>query len=166
MRFQRSARHFQFCIFAFVTFAVLAAAAAVPNLSRFQDASGDVATYAVGAIDSDNPFFQSLGTNGRSCGTCHLVSDGLGLSSASAAARFASTAGADPLFADVDGANCSGVLRDDASAHSLLVNHGLIRVSLPVPDNVQFTVETVYDPYGCADTVDNSTGKRMLSVYR
>jgi len=166
MRFQLSARQFQFCIFACVALAALTAAAAVPNLSKFQDASGDVATYTIGAIDSNNSFFQSLGTNGRSCATCHLVSDAMGLSSASAAARFASTGGADPLFADVDGANCSGVSRDDASAHSLLVNHGLIRVALPVPDNAQFTVETVYDPYGCADTVDSSTGKRMLSVYR
>src|SRR5512138_423622 len=141
MRFQRSARQFHFCIFAFVGLAVLTAGAAVPNLSRFQDASGDVATYNTsGAIDSNNPFFQSLGTNGRSCATCHLVSDALGLSSASAAARFASTTGSDPLFADVDGANCSGVSRGDASAHSLLVNHGLIRVALPVPDNAQFTL--------------------------
>jgi hypothetical protein len=88
------------------------------------------------------------------------------LSSASAAARFASTGGSDPLFADVDGANCAGVSRGDASAHSLLVNHGLVRIALPVPDNAQFTLQTVYDPYGCADTVDSSTGKRMLSVYR
>ena len=166
MRFERSARQFQFCIFAFITLAGLTAAAAVPNLFMFQDASGAVATYTVGAINSNNPFFQSLGTNGRSCGTCHLVSDALGLSSASAAARFASTGGFDPLFADIDGANCSRVSRGDASAHSLLVNHGLLRVALPVPDNAQFTVETVYDPYGCADTVDRSTGKRMLSVYR
>ena len=101
--------------FAFIALAVLTAAAAVPNLFRFQDASGDVATYTVGAIDSNNPFFQSLGTNGRSCAICHLASDAMGLSSASAAARFASTGGTDPLFADVDGANCSGVSRDDAS---------------------------------------------------
>ena len=167
MRFQASARQFQFCIFAFVSLAVLTGAAAVSNLFRFEDTSGDVATYdTAGAIDQNNPFFQSLGTNGRSCATCHLVSDGLGLSSASAAARFASTGGSDPLFADVDGANCAGVSRGDASAHSLLVNHGLIRVALPVPANAQFTLQTVYDPYGCADTVDSSTGKRMLSVYR
>jgi hypothetical protein len=42
----------------------------------------------------------------------------------------------------------------------------LFRVELPVPGNAEFTVETVYDPYGCADTIDSSTGTRMLSVYR
>ena len=167
MRFQRSPRHLYFSVAALVTLVMLTAAAAVPNLFRFQNSTGEVATYdTVGAIDSNNPFFQPLGTNGRSCGTCHLVSDALGLSSASAAARFASSGGSDPLFADVDGANCSGASRSDASAHSLLISHGLIRVQLPVPANAQFSVETVYDPYSCADTVDSSTGKRMLSMYR
>src|SRR6266566_1904211 len=150
MIFQQPTRQFKFYLVAFIMLAGLASAAEVPNLFRFQNSMGDLATYdTVGAIDSNNPFFQSLGTNGRSCGTCHLMSDALGLSSASAAARFASTNGSDPLFADVDGANCPGVSRSDASAHSLLVNHGLIRVQLPVPDNAQFSVETVFDPYGC-----------------
>ena len=167
MRFRGLAGRLQFSVVTIVMLAALTSAAAVGNLFRFPDSTGDMATYnTLGAIDPNNPFFQSLGTNGRSCATCHLVSDAMGLSSASAAARFASTAGNDPLFADVDGANCSGVSRSDASAHSLLVNHGLIRVELPVPDNAQFTIETIYDPYGCADTIDYGTGRRLLSVYR
>src|SRR5437870_7503632 len=30
-----------------------------------------------GGIDLTGPFFQSLGTNGRSCGTCHQASNGM-----------------------------------------------------------------------------------------
>jgi cytochrome c peroxidase len=167
MRFPGLAGRLQLSVVTVMMLAVLTSAAAVANLFRFPDPMGDMATYnTLGAIDLNNPFFQSLGTNGRSCATCHLVSDAMGLSSASAAARFASTRGNDPLFADVDGANCLGVSRSDASAHSLLVNHGLLRIELPVPDNAQFIIETIYDPYGCADTTDFATGKRTLSVYR
>jgi cytochrome c peroxidase len=143
------------------------AVAAAPNLSRFDDSTGSISTYnTAGSIDTSNPFFQSLGTNGRSCGTCHGVSNAMSFSTAQAQARFAATSGADPLFADVDGANCPGTNRSEASAHSLLLQNGLIRVSLPIPANAQFDVETVYDPYGCADTTDPNTGNRILSVYR
>jgi hypothetical protein len=148
-------------------FSTIVAAAAVPNLLDMPDASGIVETYnTAGAIDTNNPFFQSLGTNGRSCATCHLLGDGMGLNAASAQALFTSSNGSAPLFADVDGANCSGVSPADAAAHSLLTGHGLIRIALPFPEPAEFQVDIVYDPYGCADTIDGATGQRMLSQYR
>src|SRR3974390_1245320 len=43
-----------------------------PALSR--DATGSIGNYSTnGNIDTTGPFFQSLGTNGRSCGSCHLA---------------------------------------------------------------------------------------------
>lgn len=158
-------RHFH--VLALILGSVLAAAAAVPNLFSFQDSTGEIATYdAAGAIDMSNPFFQSLGTNGRTCATCHLPANALSFTAADARARFASTRGDDPLFADIDGANCPGVDRSDASTHSLILGNGLIRVSLPVPPSPQFTIDTIYDPYGCADITDPVSGQRQLSVYR
>jgi cytochrome c peroxidase len=154
-------------IFTSVTAGALAVAAAMPNLSDIADPTGTIGTFdTAGATDTSNPFFQSLGTNGRSCATCHLASDGMGLSSATAQAKFTSTGGLDPLFADIDGANCSGVPRGSAAEHSLMINHGLVRVALAVPDTAEYRVDTVYDPYGCADTIDGVTGARMLSQYR
>jgi len=116
------------------------------------DPTGQIATVSTsGSIDLGNPFFQSLGTNGRSCATCHLQSDGMGLSAASAQAVFASRGLADPLFATVDGANCANVTpADGAAGHSLLLNNGLIRVGLQVPSPAEFTIALVADPYGCA----------------
>lgn len=154
-------------ILTFVALGALTLSAAVPNLYDFVDQTGTVSTYnTLGGIDTTNPFFQSLGTNERACSSCHLLGDGLGLSSASAHMLFTTTGGQDPLFADVDGANCPGVARGDAAAHSLLIEHGLIRVALPIPSNAEFTVQTLYDPYGCADTTDPQTGERKLSQYR
>ncbi len=64
--------------------------------------------------------------------------------------RFQSTPGADPIFQAVDGANCPS---DDvstpsaaAAAYSQLLNFGLIRMSLPVPANAEFTIIAITDP--------------------
>ncbi len=60
--------------------------------------------------------------------------------------RFVQTRGADPLFAAVDGANCSNARPGNAAARSLLLQHGLIRIPLTLPVGAQFTVTVVHDP--------------------
>jgi cytochrome c peroxidase len=144
-----------------------ATAATVDNLQPAADPSGTVATYSTnGALDLGNPFFQSLGTNGRSCGSCHLIENGLGLSATSAQARFTSSSGTDPLFAAVDGANCpTAAPGSGPDAHSLLLNNGLIRIGLAVPGTAQFTLAVVHDPYHCALVVDPQNGP-TVSFYR
>lgn len=142
--------------------------APIPNLQPFADPTGTIATYnTAGDIDTTNPFFQSLGTNGRACVTCHEPSDGFGLSAAHAKQRFDLSNGTDPLFAPVDGANCPNVIAGNAEdQHSLLLNDGLIRVGLQVPSNAQFSIRAVHDPYGCALVRDPKTGQLTASVYR
>ena len=93
-----------------------------------------------------NAFFQSLGTNGRSCGTCHLASDGFGLGVTSIREKFAATHGNDPLFAAIDGANCPNWHFHDRASHSLLLKSGLIRIFLPVPANAQYQIQAERDP--------------------
>jgi hypothetical protein len=152
-----------------LSLATVASAAIIPNLFPFFDPTGLVSTYnANGPIDesSKNVFFQSLGTNGRSCGTCHLASDGFGLGVNSIQAKYAATHGNDPLFAAIDGANCPTGTSHDAASHSLLLKSGLIRVFLPVPANAQFQIQAERDPYGCAVVTDESTGVQTVSVYR
>jgi cytochrome c peroxidase len=149
--------------------ATVASAAIIPNLFPFFDPTGIVSTYnANGPIDesSKNVFFQSLGTNGRSCGTCHLASDGMGLGVNSIQAKYAATHGNDPLFASIDGANCPTSTSHDPAAHSLLLKSGLIRIFLPVPANAQYQIQVERDPYGCAVVTDASTGVQTVSVYR
>jgi hypothetical protein len=77
-----------------------------PNMFGFADPTGVVRTYKVnGAIDFDNPFFQSLGTNGRSCGSCHQPADGWTIVPSHVQARFEATDGEDPIFRTNDGSN-------------------------------------------------------------
>ena len=141
--------------------------APIPNLQPFADPTGTVATYNTGGdIDTTNPFFQSLGTNGRACVTCHQPSDAFGLSAAHAKVRFDLTGGSDPLFAAVDGANCPNAKTGNEDERSLILNDGLIRIGLPVPANAQFAIRVLHDPYGCALFRDPSTGQLTASVYR
>ncbi|HEX3950439.1 MAG TPA: hypothetical protein VHW95_11360 [Steroidobacteraceae bacterium] len=121
---------------------------------------------ANGRTNSKGAFFQSLGTNGRSCASCHVADQAMSVSTPQIRQRFAQTRGKDPLFAATDGANCANAKTSDASAHSLLLSHGLIRIALPIPSAAQFTVTAVHDPYGCAILRDPATKQMMLSTYR
>ena len=130
------------------------------------DPSGTIATYiASGGFDLGNPFFKSLGTNGRSCASCHVLENGFGLSAQHVRAVFAVSGGRDPLFAPVDGANCPTEQRRGPEAHSLLINNGLIRVTVTVPPHTaEFTLSTVHDPYHCALSTDSQG--TTVAVYR
>jgi cytochrome c peroxidase len=122
-------------------------------------------------------FFQPLGSNGRSCATCHQPPSAWGLSLSNIRARYTATGGLDPAFATIDGATCpiNATSRGQpTSAYSLLLNQGLFRAPIALPDSVQFTVKVLSDPYGCNtnpafnQTVDPATGKkvRVISIYR
>ena len=69
----------------FLSLAGALSATVIPNLFPFFDPTGVVSTYGGGPIREDGPFFQSLGTNGCSCGTCHQASDAMGLASKTSA---------------------------------------------------------------------------------
>ena len=138
------------------------------NLFPFLDLTGFSGTYSnTGSVDLSGPFFQSLGTNGRTCETCHQPSNAFGLSAVNAQLRYFLTRGKDPLFAQFDGSTCpTGPINN-----SLVVNNGLIRIGLTVPPNTtdpdppQYTITAVQDPYGCALTTD-SQGVQTVSLYR
>jgi cytochrome c peroxidase len=153
----------------------LAAGAAAQNSDEFggggresfPDATGIITTRSTnGPIDSHGAFFQSLGTNGRSCATCHVASQAMSISASGIRERFVQTRGRDPLFAAVDGANCPNARQDSAADHSLLLQHGLIRIFLKPPATAQFSISVVHDPYGCAISADPTDGQPVVSVYR
>ena len=146
----------------------LAESGFLPNLYPFQDPAGKVETFSTaGKVDLTGPFFQSLGTNGRSCATCHEPSDAWSVSAAHVAQRFEDTQGLDPIFRTNDGSNCDHDI--DVStpvgrrqAYSLLISRGLIRISLPIPDGAEFEVVSVSNPYACNETSTLSMYRRPL----
>jgi cytochrome c peroxidase len=139
----------------------------LPNMQAFADASGHVRTFnANGDIDFSNPFFQSLGTNGRACITCHQPSDGWTVTPKHLRDRFLSSGGLDPIFRTNDGsvsplADVSTVAARSV-AYSMLLSKGLIRVGIGVPDNAEFELVGVDDPYGFASAAQLSLFRRPL----
>jgi len=150
----------------------------LPAEARYTNSAGAVGVLnTTGTIDTrGHPFFAPLGTNGRSCVTCHQPQDAMALSVATVRERWAATNGEDPLFAPVDGRNCPHLAAGDPAAHSLLLTRGLLRVALPWPPRdaadaprpVEFTLEVVRDPTGCnTHPVYGLTSPRpTVSVYR
>src|SRR5271168_3993569 len=141
------------------------------------DPHGKLSSYQPGGpvVTATNAFFQSLGTNGRSCFSCHRPQDGWSISAADAAARFKATKGKDPIFTPSDGATCP---TDDVStieamktAYQLLLGQGLIRIGRPLPSDeiLQFSITSVSDPYGCNTNSTlglSSPTSGMVSIYR
>src|SRR6516162_10067132 len=80
----------------------------IPKLEVDADPTGSIATFqpGVATITASNAFFKDLGTNGRTCFTCHQPQDGWTISAKSVRARFDASAGLEPLFRLVDGATC------------------------------------------------------------
>lgn len=128
----------------------------LPNLQPFLDASGILRTFSEGPIDLSNPFFNKLGTNDRTCASCHDAGDGWSITPAHLQQRFQISQGTDPVFRAVDGANCPSAdvstVEARTSAYSLLLNKGLIRMTLPVPVNAEFSIISINDPYQCPET--------------
>ena len=119
-----------------------------------RNASGTVATVNVnGPLDLDNPFFRELGTNGRSCFSCHRPAQSWTITPASVRERFEESRGLDPIFRTNDGSNCEGAdvstFRKREKAYSLLLTRGLIRVGVDVPAGAEFVIDSVDDPYRC-----------------
>ncbi len=138
-----------------------------PRLTVALDATGLMGTYKEdGPLDKRSEFFVSLGTNGRSCATCHIADQAMSFTPAHAQTLFARTRGGDPLFAGFDGANCPESVTKGRAGHSLLLNSGLIRIPLAVPVNAQYSISVVHDPYGCALRIDPVTHVLTASVYR
>src|SRR6266852_1234049 len=138
----------------------------IPNGVFFPNPGGASQTYSTtgGGIDLTGPFFQSLGTNGRSCGTCHQPSDAMSVAAANVQQRFDQTQGQDPIFRTVDGSNCNhsidvSTLAGRSAAYSLLRTRGLIRIAIAVPPNADYRVVSVNNPYGCNES-------DVVSMYR
>lgn len=124
---------------------------------------------STGNIDRNNPFFKSLGANGRTCNSCHLLRDGLGINTGAINSIFTNTNGTDPLFRTNDGSNApTGVFADTSTltarrnSFSMLLNHGTIRVGIGMPTGADFTSTAISDPYHFASTKEFSLFRRPL----
>jgi cytochrome c peroxidase len=156
----------------------------IPEYQALSDPTGLVASYQPsGATDtSGNAFFSSLGTNGRTCFSCHQPQDDWTITPATVSSVFNATLGTDPLFAPVDGSDCPDLTvgedptcpedgDDDALQRFVAVRHqlfsrGNFRIFLPLPVGAEWKVHIVHDPTGCEGSATYGLPVGFLSVYR
>jgi hypothetical protein len=130
---------------------------------------------SIGNIESDstnafatgatNGFFASLGTNGRTCNTCHVESNGWTFTPEEAN----SLGRLDSLFAPVDGSDCPPVASTqgpDSTLSSEVLNYGLIRVQIGIPANADFVLASATNPKACAIAPGSSAAGGKLFLFR
>ena len=128
---------------------------ALPNNFPFLNAAGLSAVFSTqGSIDLTNEFNTPQGTNGRDCGTCHLVSSGWGMTPFDGNLLFALTEGTHPLFNIID-ANTptSDVSTVEArfASYSMLRQGKFLRRRSP-PATAEFNVIAANDPFNFGTT--------------
>jgi hypothetical protein len=139
----------------------------LPSMLPFANPAGVAATFSTsGTVDLTGPFFQSLGTNGRACVSCHQPSAGWTVTPANVQARFEATGGSDPIFRTNDGSNSPdadvSTLEARRSAYNMLLSKGLIRIGIGIPQNAEFDLVAVDDPYAHASARELSLFRRPL----
>jgi cytochrome c peroxidase len=110
-----------------------------------------------------------LGGNGRACSTCHVAEDAFQLTPDRTLDRFQALQNAratnptadDPLFRPID-ADDFRVNGSSASDYTTLTQDGLVRVTLPLPDNVRL-VSPTGDP-ATAPLTDETTADIWRAV--
>jgi cytochrome c peroxidase len=168
---RRSRRLFAGVVLVIATIAgLIATVRASPGTSRaageraFPNPAGVLAIVGANGSEADNPFFQELGTNGRSCATCHRPAQAWTITPAELQDRFNRTDGLDPVFRSNDGSNCERVdlstVPKRRQAFSLLLAKGLIRIAGDVPAGAEFGIVGVDDPYRCGAPLTS------VSMYR
>ncbi len=157
--------------------------AVIPRYQALGDATGLVASFQPGGptTTSENAFFASLGTNGRTCFSCHQPQDDWTVTPATVQAVFDATWGTDPMFAAVDGSDCPDLVDETTdedtcvegeslqrfvSVRRQLFDRGNFRIFLPIPAGAEWKVSIVHDPYGCEGSATYGLPAGFLSVYR
>jgi cytochrome c peroxidase len=115
-------------------------------------------------LDRSNPFFQSLGTNGRSCVSCHVPATGWTISPDELMHRFVTTNGLDPIFRTVDGSNSPhadvSTVGARSKAFGMLLKKGVMRIGRAIPAGAEFELVAVDDPYHYASASELSLFRR------
>ena len=119
-------------------------------------------------IDRTNPFFLKVGSNARTCETCHMAREGWTFTSGGALARFNSNGGTGPMFLPHDASN--NVSADHSTVeqrrlrYSLVINRGLIQTPQALPSGADFSIAQVDDPYGSSTPASFLRFRRPNSI--
>jgi cytochrome c peroxidase len=150
--------------------------ATLPQTTTTVDVNGQTTTYFPGGpiTTSNRAFFQSLGTNGRTCFSCHQPQNNWSTTPATLLTTYVTTLGKDPVFAPIDGSDCptTGAAASTfglkfIQARVQLFTKGNFRIFLTAPANPQwYSVSVSSDPTGCELSPTYGLPSGGLSFYR
>ncbi len=140
---------------------------AEPNPQERLDPAGLIESASTNAFSAGatNGFFANLGTNGRTCNTCHVVEDGWTITPGHARALPFN----DPLFTPNDGSDCpptSATQGPKKALSSQVVNYGLIRIEIGIPGSANFSLVSATNPERCAIAPGSSGAGNQLFMFR
>jgi cytochrome c peroxidase len=115
------------------------------------DSAGELATVSTNDFDrgSTDGFFAKLGTNGRTCNTCHLPQNAWTFTPEHARRLPPNS----PLFTPNDGSDCPPLTPNqgpDSALSSQVLTYGLIRVQIAIPGAATFSLVSATNPKACA----------------
>lgn len=130
--------------------------ARLPNNLPVANPAGTAATFSTaGFVDLNNAFHVPQGSNGRSCGSCHLVQSGWSIRPADVELKFTTSHGTDPIFNLLDADSPTADVSTPAArlrAYSMLLK-GLFRRGGNVPANAEYEIIAVDDPLGAGGSL-------------
>jgi cytochrome c peroxidase len=136
------------------------------SLEAVVNSAGVAETFHLsGVVDRANPFFESMGTNGRSCETCHDARSAWTTSAEVMTQLFESTAGSHPLFVSLHDSGTrpdapTGNLSQKRAAFKTLLDFGVHRFTRTNHAGIDYDVIAVDDPWGWSTPASFSNFRR------
>jgi hypothetical protein len=137
------------------------------GLDVSDDGLGTTASFSSNDFNAgpSQAFFSALGTNKRTCNSCHQKDQGWSIS----AGHVKGLAPDDPIFAPVDGSDCPPQSADqgpDSGSSKLLLAHGVIRIQLAIPDDADFDLADATNPQHCSVPPGSPAAGGALYLFR
>src|SRR5688572_23841150 len=136
------------------------------NLEAVGNSAGVAETFHTSrVIDRSNPFFENLGTNGRTCETCHDARSAWTTSAKVMTDLFESTGGTHPLYVSLhDSGNRPdapvGNIHQKRASFSTLLKFGVHRFTRNNHVGIDYDVIAVDDPWGWSTVASFSNFRR------
>jgi cytochrome c peroxidase len=127
----------------------------LPNNQPIQNPGGEAATISThGSVDLTGDYFQTQGTNGQSCATCHIPEEAWSITPGTLQRLFNETEGKYPVFSPLDANNPNmdvSTVEARRAAYSMLLSRGVFRRGGAPRPNSEWELIAVDDPHGLAN---------------
>ena len=128
---------------------------ALANNTPITNPTGASATLSTrGFVDLRSEYFQAQGTNGRSCGTCHLPQSAWSITPDTIRLLFNQTGGTHPIFNPLDSDNPDkdlSTMQARLTGYSMMLTRGVFRRGGAPRADREWDVVGVSDPHGYAN---------------